>query len=71
MSEQLYCGWSRADITPKVPVSLAGYFNVRIWNKVLDPLEVRAIVFKQNGKYAAMFKKQAESYLGSEVVSNG
>ena len=54
MSEQLYCGWSRADITPKVPVSLAGYFNVRIWNKVLDPLEVRAIVFKQNGKYAAV-----------------
>ena len=24
-----------------------------------------------NGKYAAMFKKQAENYLGSEVVSNG
>ena len=54
MSEQLYCGWSRADITPKVPVSLAGYFNVRIWDKVLDRLEVRAIVFKQNGKYAAI-----------------
>ncbi len=28
-------------------------------------------LLKQNGKYAAMFKKQAESYLGSEVVSNG
>jgi len=25
----------------------------------------------QNGKYASMFKKQAESYLGSEVVSHG
>ena len=28
-------------------------------------------LLKQNGKYAAMFKKQAESYLGGEVVSNG
>ena len=54
MSEQLYCGWSRADITPKVPVSLAGYFNIRIWDKVLDRLEVRAIVFKQADKIAGI-----------------
>ena len=54
MSEQLYCGWSRKDITPQVPVSLAGYFNVRIWDKVLDRLEVRAIVFKQDDQIAAI-----------------
>ena len=54
MSEQLYCGWARTDITPTVPVSLAGYFNIRIWDKVLDHLEARAIVFKQGGKIAAI-----------------
>ncbi|MBE6367035.1 MAG: hypothetical protein E7052_03890 [Lentisphaerae bacterium] len=54
MSEQLYCGWSRSDITPQVPVSLAGYFNVRIWNKVLDRLEARVIVFKQGDRIAAV-----------------
>ena len=54
MSEQLFCGWSRCDITPEVPVSLAGYFNIRIWDEVLDTLEARAIVFKQSGKYAAI-----------------
>ena len=30
-----------------------------------------AELMAQNGKYASMFKKQAESYLGSEVVSHG
>ena len=54
MSEQLYCGWAHTDITPTVPVSLAGYFNIRIWDKVLDRLEARAIVFKQGGKIAGI-----------------
>ncbi|MBR7145514.1 MAG: neutral/alkaline non-lysosomal ceramidase N-terminal domain-containing protein [Lentisphaeria bacterium] len=54
MSEQLYCGWGRTDITPKVPVSLAGYFNIRMWEKILDRLEARAIVFKQGDKYAGI-----------------
>ena len=54
MSEQLFCGWARTDITPKVPVSLAGYFNIRMWDKVLDPLEARAVVFKQGAKYAGI-----------------
>ena len=54
MNEQLFCGWGRCDITPEVPVSLAGYFNIRIWDEVLDRLEARAIVFKQAGKYAAI-----------------
>ncbi len=54
MSEQLFCGWSRCDITPEVPVSLAGYFNIRIWDEVLDRLEARAIVFKQGNEYAAI-----------------
>ena len=54
MSEQLFCGWSRTDITPTVPVSLAGYFNIRIWDKVLDRLEARAVVFKQGNKFAGI-----------------
>ncbi|MBO5923630.1 MAG: hypothetical protein J6Q81_03865, partial [Lentisphaeria bacterium] len=36
------------------PVSLAGYFNIRIWDKILDRLEARAIVFKQGKKIAGI-----------------
>ena len=54
MNEKLFCGWGRHDITPQVPVSLAGYFNIRIWDKVLDRLEARAIVFKQQNKIAGI-----------------
>ena len=54
MNNQLYCGWARTDITPTLPVSLAGYFNIRIWDKVLDRLEARAVVFKQGDKIAAV-----------------
>ena len=39
-------GIGRRCINPEVPISLAGYFNKRMWDKVLDDLEVRAVVFK-------------------------
>jgi len=44
-------GKARRIITPQVPVSLAGYFNVRMWNKVLDDLEVHAVVFRKEKAY--------------------
>ena len=47
-------GIARRIITPKIPVSLAGYFNVRMWDKVLDDIEVRAVVFKHGPDYAAI-----------------
>ena len=33
-------GMARRCINPQVPVSLAGYFNIRMWDKVLDDIEV-------------------------------
>ena len=47
-------GLGRRCINPEVPISLAGYFNKRMWDKVLDDLEVRAVVLKSGGEYAAI-----------------
>lgn len=47
-------GIGRREINPRVPISLAGYFNRRMWDKVLDDLEVRAIVFKDGDTTAAI-----------------
>ena len=49
-------GLGRRCINPRVPISLAGYFNKRMWDKVLDDLEVRAVVLKSGGEYAAIIQ---------------
>ena len=41
-------GIGRKCINPEVPISLAGYFNKRMWDKVLDDIEVRVAVFKSD-----------------------
>ena len=51
---KLEYGTARRCINPPMPISLAGYFNARMWDRVLDDLEVRAVVFKQNDVYAAI-----------------
>ena len=47
-------GTARRCIDPQVPVSLAGYFNVRMWDHVLDDIEVRAIVFEKGAEISAI-----------------
>ena len=47
-------GIGRRCTTPQEPISLAGYFNKRIWDHVLDDLEVRAVVFKDGDKLSAI-----------------
>lgn len=47
-------GIGRKCINPEVPISLAGYFNKRMWDRVLDDLEVRAVVFKDGSTTAAI-----------------
>lgn len=49
-------GKARRVITPRLPVSLAGYFNVRMWNHVLDDIEVRAIVFRSGTECCAILQ---------------
>ncbi len=41
-------GIGRRCINPQVPISLAGYFNKRMWDHVLDDIEVRALVIRKN-----------------------
>lgn len=47
-------GTSRRCINPEVPISLAGYFNVRMWDHVLDDLEVRVVAFEGQDKTTAL-----------------
>ena len=54
MDKNLFYGIGRRCINPQVPVSLAGYFNIRMWEKVADDIEVRALVLKQGEKYSAI-----------------
>lgn len=39
-------GLGRRCTNPEMPISLAGYFNKRMWDHILDDIEVRAVVFK-------------------------
>lgn len=49
-------GLGRECIDPEMPISLAGYFNRRMWDRVLDDIEVRAVVLKSGGEYAAVIQ---------------
>ncbi len=49
-------GLGRRNINPQIPITLAGYFNIRMWEKVLDDLEVRAVAFEQNGRKAFLIQ---------------
>lgn len=42
-------GIGRRRINPRVPVSLAGYFNIRMWESVADDIEVRVLALEQDG----------------------
>jgi hypothetical protein len=54
MDKKLLYGIGRRCINPEVPVTLAGYFNIRMWEKVADDIEVRALVLKQGRQYSAI-----------------
>ena len=55
-NEPLLVGWASRKITPTVPVTLAGYFGIRMWQGVLDDLFARALVFRQGGAMAAIIQ---------------
>lgn len=45
-------GVSRRCINPEIPITLAGYFNTRMWENVLDDIEVRTLALCDGGQYA-------------------
>lgn len=50
----LFFGMSQCNITPTVPVGLSGYFNVRMWDHVLDDLCAQAAVFRNESTVLAL-----------------
>jgi neutral ceramidase len=46
----------RACTNPELPVSLAGYFNLRMWDHILDDLEVRVLVMEKGGQRVALIQ---------------
>lgn len=55
MADTISYGAGRRVITPEVPASLAGYFNIRMYEGVTDDLEVRAIVFRDGAQGKQIF----------------
>ena len=53
-NSQITFGIGRACTNPDMPVSLAGYFNVRMWDRILDDLEVRVLVMEKGGQRVAL-----------------
>ena len=49
-------GTGRCCTNPDMPISLAGYFNRRLWTHVLDDIEVRAVVFQDGKDYSAIIQ---------------
>ena len=47
-------GFAQVDITPQEPVDLAGYFNRRVSQGVLDPLYAKALVLEDGEKKLAL-----------------
>lgn len=56
MSNKIKFGFAYKNINPTMPISLAGYFNKRMWEKILDDLEVRALVFNQGETFSAIIQ---------------
>jgi len=50
----LQFGYARRNINPSMPISLAGYFNARMWTGILDDLEVKALFLKQGNRQAGI-----------------
>lgn len=42
-------GTARRNINPLSPMGLAGYFNIRMWERVADDIELRVLALEQNG----------------------
>ena len=42
------------NINPSMPIGLAGYFNIRMWKKILDDIHVRVLVLRQAEQYFAL-----------------
>ena len=48
--------YARRTINPPMKMGLAGYFNTRIWEKVLDDLEVRVAAFQNKDSRALLIQ---------------
>jgi hypothetical protein len=52
--EQLRAGLATVDITPPIPYRMSGYFSERASTGTKDPLQAKAIVFRQGQESAAI-----------------
>lgn len=57
-------GYHKLDITPTVPVHIAGYNRKELSKGVLDPIEINSLVIKENNKIIIF------SILDSIIIEN-
>ncbi len=65
----LYIDWKKIDITPRHPVSMAGYFNSRVSKGVLDPLYSRLLGISDK-KHSFLFIQIDTCLLGYEYAKS-
>ncbi len=51
---KLKIGWAQADITPDEPVAVAGQFNARVSEGVMDPVTATALVLEQGDAHVVL-----------------
>ncbi len=56
--KELKVGMAKADITPEIGCLLYGYVDVRHAERVLDPLEMKALAISQNEETVLMFSAE-------------
>ncbi len=56
MTDKVEFSYARRNIDPPFPMGLAGYFNLRVWEKILDSLEVRVVAFRQEKQLALLIQ---------------
>lgn len=52
----LQFGMGRRCINPNISISLSGYFNLRMWDQVLDDIEVRVLVLRSGDVWSALIQ---------------
>jgi len=69
-ADVLRAGTARKDITPKMPVMLAGYASRKELSQgVHDPLSVRVVAFEQNGKRLVLVSTDIVGFYGGTAAS--
>lgn len=71
MKKKILVGWGSRDVTPKQKVSLRGQFNIRISEKINDPLTTTALALEAEDGSEQTIIVSLDAVGVSDIVTNG